>query len=327
MFVFLLVALFCVALVVMLTGLYLSPRSHVSTQRDVAYVPRSSAGSSVNQGKRVRNVRLNPTADLSYRPARQSYNKSYSTKVLPVTEGINIKDIVDGWSDRIPHWLKLTILSGTIFGLCLFLFMQMMNFNVLPAIAITNNNTAPQANAATTTKTTLYAENLGASNASKSVVRIAQLDPSQYSSQDEYNTWADSACSVASMTEVINAYGHNYRLTDILKVESGLHEITPELGLLEAKGIDRTMAQFGFKMVPLENATLDGAIAVANQGHPVIVSFRSSDYWPGGHILVLRGGDAQNVELTDSSRLDLTVVSRTQFLQWWHGFIALAVPK
>jgi Peptidase_C39 like family len=326
MFVFLLVTLFCVALIITLTGLYLSPRSPMSTQRDVVYTRRSHTESNINQGKRVRNVRLHPTVDLPYRSAKQSY-KSYSTKVLPATEWTNIKDIVDGWSDRTPHWLKLVFLSGTIFGLCLFLFVQMMNFKVLPAIAIANNNAIPQATAATTTKTTLYAENLGTSTASKSVVRIAQLDPSQYSSQDEYSTWAYSACSVASMTEVINSYGHNYRLTDILKVEAGLHEITPELGLLEAKGIDRTMAQFGFKMVPLENATLDGAIAVANQGHPVIVSFRSSDYWPSGHILVLRGGDAQNVDLADSSRLDLTVVSRTQFLQWWHGFIALAVPN
>ena len=127
--------------------------------------------------------------------------------------------------------------------------------------------------------------------------------------------------------EIINAYGHNYRITDILKVEAGLHEITPELGLLEAKGIDRTMGQFGFKMVPLEHVTLDSAISVANQGHPIIVSFANSGYWPGGHILVLRGGDAQHVELADSSRLNKTVVSRDQFLQWWKGFTALAVPQ
>jgi hypothetical protein len=129
------------------------------------------------------------------------------------------------------------------------------------------------------------------------------------------------------MTEIINAYGHNYRITDILKVEAGLHEITPELGLLEAKGIDRTMDQFDFKMVPLKHATLDNVIAVANQGHPVIVSFANSGYWSGGHILVLRGGNAQSVELADSSRLNLTVVARSQFLQWWNGFTALAVPQ
>jgi len=129
------------------------------------------------------------------------------------------------------------------------------------------------------------------------------------------------------MTEIINDYGYNYRIMDILKVEAGLREITPELGLLEKQGIDRTMDHFGFKMVPIEHATLDNAIAVANQGHPIIVSFTNSGYWPGGHILVLRGGDAQNVQLADSSRLNLTVVPRSRFLQWWNGFTALAVPR
>ena len=234
-------------------------------------------------------------------------------------------DTVSLWGTRVPRWLKLTLISGTTFSLCLFLFVQMMNARIFPSIAIiTNLNPLAQSDPK---NTTLYGENMGVSNASKSIVRIAQLDQSQYSSPDEYNQWAYSACSAAAMTEVINAYGHNYHITHILKVEAGLHEITPELGLLEDKGIDRTMAKFGFKMIPLQHATLDAAIAVANQGHPVIVSFANSGYWPGGHILVLRGGDAQNVELADSSRLNKTVVSRSQFLQWWRGFVALAVPQ
>ena len=66
-------------------------------------------------------------------------------------------------------------------------------------------------------------------NASQRLVRISQLDPNQYSSTGEYNTWAYSACSAASMTEVFNAYGHHYRITDILKVEAQLGEITPAL--------------------------------------------------------------------------------------------------
>jgi hypothetical protein len=53
-------------------------------------------------------------------------------------------------------------------------------------------------------------------NASQQLVRISQLDPAQYNSTDEDNTWAYSACSTASMTEVFNAYGSHYRITDIL---------------------------------------------------------------------------------------------------------------
>jgi len=235
------------------------------------------------------------------------------------------RGLVGLWNDRVPHWLQLTLLTGTPFCLCLLLFMQMANFGFPPALAIMSN-LAPQPTPVSA-NSTVYGENLNLSGASKSLVRLAQGDPNQYISQDEYNQWAASACSAAAMTEIINAYGHNYRITDILKVEAGLHEITPELGLLEDKGISRTMDQFGFKMVPLQHTTLDDAIDVANQGHPVIISFASSGYWPGGHILVLRGGNAQNVDLADSSRLNLTIVTRNQFSQWWRGFTALAVPQ
>ncbi len=75
----------------------------------------------------------------------------------------------------------------------------------------------------------------GLVRASKALQRISQLDPGQYHSAEEYKTWRDSTCSAAAMTEVINAYGHHYRLADILQVEAGLGEITPALGLLVQK--------------------------------------------------------------------------------------------
>src|SRR2546430_288539 len=52
----------------------------------------------------------------------------------------------------------------------------------------------------------------GLIGASKALKRISQVDPGQYASPQDYNTWWNAACSAASMTEVINAYGHNYRL-------------------------------------------------------------------------------------------------------------------
>jgi hypothetical protein len=336
MVVFLFVALFCVALVITLIGSYLSPRARNSRNIACAPVPRRDLG----QGDRIRNVRRAPVADQPYRQLKRSHapqehvwiERGQASSLRAATHRLHsssrrtgVKDTIGLWSARIPHWLKLTLLSGTSFSLCLFLFVQMANVGFSPAIAIMNNF-APQSTPVST-NLLVYGENLSISNASKSLVRIAQLDPNQYGSQDEHSQWAGSACSAAAMTEIINAYGHNYRITDILKVEAGLHEITPELGLLEAKGIDRTMDQFDFEMVPLKHATLDNAIAIANQGHPIIVSFANSGYWPGGHILVLRGGDAQNVNLADSSRLNLTVVPRGQFLQWWNGFTALAVPQ
>jgi hypothetical protein len=162
--------------------------------------------------------------------------------------------------------------------------------------------------------------------ASQLLVRISQLDPNQYGSTDEFNTWAYSACSTASMTEVFDAYGYHYRITDVLKVESQIGEITPQDGLIEEAGIQRTAAQFGFKTSWGHMLSLDQVIATANQGKPVIVSF-PPDRYAGGHLLVVIGGDSNNVYLADSSLYNRHSLARWQFLNWWEGFAAVVTPR
>jgi len=163
-------------------------------------------------------------------------------------------------------------------------------------------------------------------NASQQLVRISQLDPVQYSSSEEYNTWAYSACSTASMTEVFNAYGHHYRITDILNVEAQIGEITPAQGLLRPEGIEHTAAQFGFKTTWSNAWSLDQVIKSANRGNPVIVSF-PPDRYDGGHLLVVTGGNDTTVYLADSSAWNRRSLSIAQFLQWWEGFAALVTPQ
>ncbi len=162
-------------------------------------------------------------------------------------------------------------------------------------------------------------------NASRNLVRISQLDPAQYSSQEEYAVWAYSACSAAAMTEVFNAYGRHYRISDVLHVEAALGQITPELGLLSPEGIAITAAHFGFRTQWGEHWTLEQLLAVANSGAPVIVSF-PPDRYAGGHLLVVLGGDASSVYLADSSAWNRRVLSREQFLQWWGGYAAVVTP-
>jgi Peptidase_C39 like family len=157
------------------------------------------------------------------------------------------------------------------------------------------------------------------------VVRINQLDPAQYQSSQEYATWSPSACSAASMTEVLNAYGGQYRLTDILAVERRVGAISAQEGLLGDAGIEQTMQQFGFSVQWGYDRTLDQVIATAQQGHPVIVSFPPAR-WAGGHLLVVTGGNATTVRLVDSSSYNMQVLTRAQFLHWWAGFSAVAVP-
>ena len=162
--------------------------------------------------------------------------------------------------------------------------------------------------------------------AGRHLVRIGQLDPRQYSSVQEYRIWAYSTCSTAAMAEVANYYGGNYRITDLLAVEYRIGEITPEQGLLEDAGIERTMAHFGLMTSWGYARTLDQVVALANQGTPVIVAFPPSRY-PGGHLLVVTGGDDSLVEVADSSVYNRTSFSRMRFLALWAGFAAVVTPQ
>ena len=163
-------------------------------------------------------------------------------------------------------------------------------------------------------------------NVSRLLVRISQLDSAQYNSQAEWSTWAYSACSTASMTEVFDAYGRNYRITDVLKVESQIGAITPQLGLLDPSGIQQTAAQFGFKTDWGNSWSLDRVINTANSGKPVIVGF-PPDRYAGGHLLVAIGGDSNYVYLADSSSWNHRMLTHDQFLQWWAGYAAVVTPK
>jgi ABC-type bacteriocin/lantibiotic exporter with double-glycine peptidase domain len=128
------------------------------------------------------------------------------------------------------------------------------------------------------------------------------------------------------MTEVLNYYGRNYRIADILSVERSLGEISPEQGMLNGEtSIRRTVAHFGFKATTLTTPTLAEVIATANQGKPVIVSFPPAT-WAGGHLLVVRGGNATTVYLVDSSSLNMHEMSYAKFTSYWRGFAVIVEP-
>jgi len=215
-------------------------------------------------------------------------------------------------------WTGISLVLFSIFLLGIFLLRTL-----LPGATLIG--AMPWSNAATTLSSHSKTSS-SAYNASKLLVRIGQLDPDQYNSPQEYNLWAYSACSAAAMTEVFNAYGRHYRVTDVLKVEARIGEITPQLGLLEDSGIEHTAAQFGFKTSWGHNLSLDALVEVANNGRPVIVSF-PPDRYDGGHILVVTGGNKDYVYLADTSRWNRKSLTRAQFMQWWEGYTAIVTPN
>jgi hypothetical protein len=171
-------------------------------------------------------------------------------------------------------------------------------------------------------------------SASQSLERISQLACKQYASQQECDTWAYSACSAAAMTEVIDAYGGHYRISDILRTEARIGAITPRLGLVYPAGVADTMASFGFQTSwGLSGYSLEQVVRVASGGSPVVVGF-PPDRYAGGHILVVRGGQIEpasglvsSVFVVDSSAWGRTSIGRAQFLAWWGGFYAISLPR
>jgi ABC-type bacteriocin/lantibiotic exporter with double-glycine peptidase domain len=158
------------------------------------------------------------------------------------------------------------------------------------------------------------------------LVRLSQLDPKQYRSAAEYQTWASSTCSTAAMTEVMNYYGYSYRITDVLAVESSIGAITPQLGLLQEDGIARTVAHFGFQTTSGHQFTLDQITGLANQGTPVIMGFPPERY-PSGHLLVVTSGNQTTVYVVDSSVWNTHSFTRSRFLQYWAGYAAVVRPQ
>lgn len=319
----LLLALFVIALIITFAGLFLSMR-HPQPPEPTKISYAATRPVTVRQSESMRRgVRLRPpSVEIDYEPPAQRWPAAFAS--------LNVSGLFTHRSGKPAPWVGIVTVLVAVFGIGIF-----AASTLLPSTGvIVSAYWQPPASTAAPPKAVPAppTPNVGAlllsnvAGASKALVRVNQLDFAQYANSQEFDTWAYSACSAASMTEVINSYGHNYRITDILKVEAGLHEISPDQGLLEPIGLDRTLAQFGFQTVPLQDKSLNALINIANHGHPVIVNFPPSR-WAGGHLLVLRGGDANNVLLADSSRFNMTVMTRSKFEGYWGGAIVVGIPK
>ena len=58
----------------------------------------------------------------------------------------------------------------------------------------------------------------------------------------------------------------------------------------------------------------------------MIVAFPPARY-PGGHLLVVTGGDESRVFVADSSVYNRSFFPRTRFLALWAGFAAVVTPQ
>lgn len=123
------------------------------------------------------------------------------------------------------------------------------------------------------------------------------------------------------MEEVMDAYGRHLIAADVLQEELNLGVWNTYDGLTGGEaGIAKTASYFGFRAVPNPPRTIQDLIAVANKGFPVIVGVP-------GHILVVRGGDSNNVYLVDSAPANRKIMSRAEFANWWDNFSVELLPN
>jgi uncharacterized protein YneF (UPF0154 family) len=156
--------------------------------------------------------------------------------------------------------------------------------------------------------------------ASSRIVRVDSALADQYYTTYQYQVWSYSSCSGISLEEVMNAYGHHYIAADVLQEEQNLGVWNTYQGLTGGEpGMAKTAAYFGFKASPNPPRTLAAVIQIANEGYPVIIG-------SVGHIMVVKGGDANYVYVVDSSPANRQVMTHDQFLNFWDGFSVLVTP-
>lgn len=314
----LLLTILAVSLVVILVGFYLSSKpqgpSEQTPYRPVRYNERQiSRRVRVSEAPRTRRI-----AAYTEQPALWRSGREWTTALQPAQLG----RIFGKPSSDPTSWIGIILVLVSVFLLGLFMLRSLLPSAGLSAMGWSGNLSTSASSSSSNSSTSIQAHY----QASQALVRLGQVDPAQYNSTQDFNTWAYSACSTAAMTEVINAYGHHYRIADILKVEAQIGAITPSQGLLDGSGIQKTVAHFGFKTTYMENETLNDVITVANTGTPVIVGF-PPDRYAGGHLLVVTGGNANYVYLADSSLYNRHSLTHAQFMNWWEGFAAIVTPE
>lgn len=311
----LLLTILAISLAVILVGFFLSSkpqgRSEQTPYRAVRYNERQ-----LTRRVRVAEPPLRTRRISVYTEQRTGWNRAVAWQPSQIGR-------IFGRPTSDPtSWIGVILVLVSVFLLGLYMLRSLLPSAGLSAMGWSGNLSASASSSSNNSSTLVQAHY----QASQALVRLGQVDPAQYNSTQDFNTWAYSACSTAAMTEVINAYGHHYRIADILKVEAQIGAITPQLGLLDGSGIQQTVAHFGFKTTYMQNETLNDVINVANAGTPVIVGF-PPDRYTGGHLLVVIGGNANYVYLADSSLYNRHSLTHAQFMNWWAGFAAIVTPN
>ncbi|HEU5198447.1 MAG TPA: C39 family peptidase [Ktedonobacterales bacterium] len=128
-----------------------------------------------------------------------------------------------------------------------------------------------------------------------------------WDSQQQYQTWWPSACSPAALTMVLNAWGAQVRIGQVLDRLIARQAITPENGLLNANALAQVANDFGYQARTFWNWNEQQVADVTAQGAPVmidVVDTQQQTPYPGfvvGHWLTVVGVSPDHIDVRDSS--------------------------
>lgn len=127
---------------------------------------------------------------------------------------------------------------------------------------------------------------------------VWQRDKTQYASEDEWKTWAPSACSAAALSSVLTGYGHPVKITDVLTQFEQQNAIKSTVGLYKYNVFSTVAGQYGLKVAYSEDKNLEvhfgQVLNYLKQGYPVILNVLDPTYFPAGHFIVATGLNPDN---------------------------------
>jgi uncharacterized protein YvpB len=137
----------------------------------------------------------------------------------------------------------------------------------------------------------------------------------EYDNAAQARAWGYSTCSAASLTAVLRAAGQDVKIADVMKEMPG--GMTIALGLVSRPSLVNAANKFGARATD-DVTSYDALKQATDSGQPVLVDIRSARF-PEGHWIVVTGVDDNGVRIADSSRYNMTSMSRGELDRSWSG--------
>ena len=147
----------------------------------------------------------------------------------------------------------------------------------------------------------------------RSIKGFDQTSVGEYESVAQARAWGHSTCSAASLTAVLRAAGQDVKIADVMKAMPG--GMTIKLGLVSRPSLVNAANQFGATATD-DVRSYEALKEATDKGQPVLLSIRNGKF-PEGHWIVVTGVDENGVKCADSSRYDLTSISKGELLRSW----------